>query len=146
MQMGESDNLEWELLFLRQSSLHSRLLLVVPPATNISWSGTSWSSFTEQIRSIGYGIDIPAPGPGSVVTFHEDGSAFILTRNATTANDYVSPIAAWLFRGEVIGRIKETVCPYCDKSWFASLREIDTGIGLCDFCRKDLGWGSRDTS
>lgn len=87
---------------------------------------------------MGLSVEASYPGRGVVIAFDDHAVSFVLTREATTPDEYVSPIAAWLSDGKIIGRVYEVICPHCDKKGFATEHEAKHFMGLCDFCQKEL--------
>jgi hypothetical protein len=104
---GISSNLEWELRYLRQEGLQSKLFIMTPPAPLkinwldqlFFWAGQKrfvpWSAFTTTMTACGYEIE-EDPGHGSVLTFDADGKSVIVKQHAIQPEDYVASIRDFL--------------------------------------------------
>jgi hypothetical protein len=113
MEVAESENLRWELQYLRETGLCRKLFVVTPPRARtglrnlrirvgvalLRWVArlkglprASWSGFATTLGALGYVVDPDDPGPGTVVCFDGVGRATVAFRNAATARDYVGVI------------------------------------------------------
>ena len=113
MQVGNSDNLGWELASIRQRGLQTRLFIVTPPPTvdkhalvnffiriNYRLKGiqpATWERFATSLEKAGYPRSAD-PGPGAVLTFDGQGQALTLVTGATTPTEYVKTIYRQLQR------------------------------------------------
>lgn len=110
MQMGNSDNLNWELVSLHARGLQKRLFVVTPPPPTLSQAAqsvffiihianrikgiqpASWDKFAANLGKAGYLTEGQDPGPGAVVTFDSDCRAIRLVAGAKTPAEYVDAI------------------------------------------------------
>jgi hypothetical protein len=53
---------------------------------------TPWPDFTSVLTECGYCIDPEQPAPGAVLAFDDTATAVVLATNASTADDYLTPI------------------------------------------------------
>jgi hypothetical protein len=110
MQMGNTDNLNWELGSIRGRGLQTKMFVVTPPASNVGkfWimgrlirlsnrikgiQPASWDRFAAILEKAGYIPPAEDPGPGAIVTFDEDKRAVILISGAKTPAEYVGAIS-----------------------------------------------------
>jgi len=113
VEVARSQNLKWELEYIRKGEWHQHLFLVTRHASyprplrwpSLRWMRTgsellfgvspfSWSEFSAELRECGYRIDIDDPGPGAVITFDDEAVAKAITTGADLPEDFVKPIAA----------------------------------------------------
>jgi len=110
MQMGNSGNLNWELVSLRTRGLQDRLFVVTPPQSTMSQMGqsmffvvhianrlkglqpASWDKFAANLETAGYLTEGQDPGRGAVVTFDSDCRALRLVSGVKTPAEYVDVI------------------------------------------------------
>jgi len=110
MRPGDSDNLRWELVYIRDAGLCPKLMIVIPPLRRLldriggdrigmlfDSTTKDWSKFTMVANSIALAAG-EFPGPGSVVTFDVTGEALTIAQGATKPEDYVEAILAHLAR------------------------------------------------
>jgi hypothetical protein len=111
LEVNHSSNLAWELSTLHNMGLGHKIIIVRKPHHSITarikiWifrlirgikRPPDWAAFTSEMRSLGYSIDIPDPGSGSVIAFNQSGSALALTRFASTPEQYVGAVSSWLY-------------------------------------------------
>jgi hypothetical protein len=107
-EVAGSNNLKWELDYLRQHDLHRKLFVFTKPAKVkpyklyplIVWlkGGTpevKWSDYAASMAASGYQLP-DDPGPGAVLAFDETGQAVTLTTGAQSPEDFVEPIRSLL--------------------------------------------------
>jgi hypothetical protein len=109
MQMGHSDNLNWELTSIRERGFQKKLFVVTPPLPSVgkdSWvefwqrlhdrikgiQPPSWDGFASSLKRAGYQPPVKDPGPGVVVTFDENSQGITLISGAKTPTEYVDAI------------------------------------------------------
>jgi hypothetical protein len=150
---GQSDNLQWELTHIRAEGMSRKLCLFTPPriahGTDFfaSWKdlrsearrrnalASSWAVCTEGLRRAGYECDLPCPGPGAAVSFDETGKGVLLTTEARTPADYVTPVADWIKNGTKIGRCIPGECASCGTAIYVSHENSkDGGPAFCFTC------------
>ena len=114
MQIGNSDNLNWELNSIRKRGLQNKLFVITSPMSEADedpYSLTrvmtrltdrikgiqpaSWSRFAANLERAGYHPP-PDPGAGAVVTFDSSVQAMKLVSGAKTPEQYVTAINKWL--------------------------------------------------
>ena len=117
-----TSNLLWEYDFMRREGLHRKLFLLTRPAIyNIfgrslrarlldliiigarSWRAglhapVRWEEFAATLRDAAYLVDIPDPGPGSVIGFTPSGQALTLRTGLMKASEYVDAMSDWLVK------------------------------------------------
>ena len=110
LQMGNSDNLNWELVSIRERGLQEKLFVVTPPdiskGSKNSIAGFStklinrikgiqpatWDRFVEILTKAGYQPPAKVPDPGSVVTFDEHDQGLTLVSGAKAPVEYIQAI------------------------------------------------------
>ena len=110
MQMGNSDNLNWELVSVRERGLQTKMFVVTPPAPSDAgkYSATaffhrlhdrikgiqlaSWDRFAVNLEKAGYKPPADDPGSGAVISFDEHNQGKRLVSGAKTPTDYVDAI------------------------------------------------------
>ncbi len=116
LQVNHSSNLSWELSTLQRMGLERRVVIVTKPDAGIIarmririfrlFRGIEpppeWGVFVNELQLLGYGIEIPDPGPGAVITFDQDASALVLAQLASTPEEYVSAISSWVCQRKVL--------------------------------------------
>ena len=123
---GLSPGLLVEFAYLRNTSLHRKLMVltrpeIVPkPKTKgekvrrwLTIAGTArssprrakwpkpvaWSSFAAQLNELGYTVSTDDPGPGAVIGFDAAGNAVTLRQGARTSTEYIAAMQDWLADG-----------------------------------------------
>ncbi len=104
MQLGSSDNLQYELTAILARSIPHKLFIITPPQANLkdryAWvrkyilreKTADWNTFSAILQKNGYQISTQPPGIGSVLTFEKDGTPLIIVQNAFQPQDYIHPI------------------------------------------------------
>jgi hypothetical protein len=110
-----SEGLASELAWLRTSGDCHKLRLITRPRVKTGWRNARiiyvravfraaaqlcgqpfdpapWPDVVAHLRSLGYSVDLPDPGPGSVVGFDSEGRAILLTSGAETPAQYLDRI------------------------------------------------------
>jgi hypothetical protein len=150
---GQSDNLQWELTHIRAEGMSRKLCLFTPPRIShgtvffASWKdlwseprrrdalASSWAACTEGLRRAGYECDPPCPGPGAAVSFDETGKSVLLTTEARTPAEYVTPVADWIRKGTNTGRCIPGACASCGTAIYVSHENSkDGGPAFCFTC------------
>src|SRR5262249_13964906 len=130
--VGSSDNLQWELQQIRQENLGHRVYLFTPPTLVrnrnrfVAWWKTvlDRAAGRKQIQTgrattaaslgrAGLVCQSEDPGPGSVLTFNQAGSSLMVTSEATTPGEFIRPIADWVKDGRRTGRWRPATCAAC---------------------------------
>jgi hypothetical protein len=114
MQMGNSDNLNWELISIRKRGLQNRLMVITPPPPTTSAVNktilslthlsnrikgiqqASWDKFAANLEKAGYKPYGDDPGPGAVVAFDDNCWVIKLVSGAKTPTEYVDAICTRL--------------------------------------------------
>ncbi len=107
-EVASSDNLRWELEYLRQEGLQQKLFVITRPLiAKTNWLANllirlnavrrpdTWPGFAENLGRLGY--EIPSdPGVGAVMAFDASGKGVTLTTGALLPGDYVEPIRTFI--------------------------------------------------
>jgi hypothetical protein len=150
MEAGNTDNLKWELQYLRQHGLHGKLFLITRPRSEgvraalywaelklfwrvLGFHGSDWSRLASDFASLGCDFGDQDPGPGSVVTFDAEGCAVLLTCGAAASQEFGEPIRAWLLEQKKVGRHVPVPCVTCGRTSFV-FPESAERYGLCREC------------
>ena len=108
MQLGSSDNLQYELTALLTRHIPHKLFIITPPQANLkdryAWvrkyilreKSATWEIFSAILQKNDYQLPQSAPGVGSVLTFEPDGTPLILTQSAFHPEEYILPICTRL--------------------------------------------------
>jgi hypothetical protein len=109
--VGKSDNLKWELEWLKKNELQQKLIVITPPTPllhssyeyfiikimrKIRGTDLSWTGFADELHNMGYFLSFTNPGPGSVLTFDVENRGILLTTDAETPTDFIAPIKEWI--------------------------------------------------
>lgn len=104
MQLGNSNNLEFELTSILSMGMYYKLFILTPPQENVkdqyAWvrkyilreKPANWETFSAILLKNGYQLPEEPPGIGSVLTFEPDGRPLILVQRAFKPDEYVLPI------------------------------------------------------
>lgn len=110
MEPSCSGNLRWEIAAIQRHSWQYKLFVIIPPAFQANLGITvqrwvyaairtakrvpalSWEKFAAELRHIGFHIDLPAPGPGSVISFDPEMRAVVLIHGATKPDEFVAAV------------------------------------------------------
>jgi len=157
MEPDESANLAWELQHLRQTGLHTKLVVVTRPAIAllspwrilhwyvrfVRWArgvqATAWPRFVVRMAGHGYTLDAALPPDGSAFGFDDDGRAVLLTTGADSPADHVEPIATWLRERRASGRHLALACACCQLACHVH-RDAALQPQLCPACRVHRVW------
>jgi hypothetical protein len=117
---ARSDQLLWELRWLRERGLHDRLLVLTPPqllptarsardrvrrplvrllTTHSSWQRAAdppWDDFVTLLHDAGYTLTTQEPGPGAVIGFDQSAQAVLFKRDLKTAESTVAALHEWV--------------------------------------------------
>jgi hypothetical protein len=114
-------SLAWEMRALRERGLAIKVFLILQPRMTVpfglrsyarltwrlrGWKLPSWQDVATQLRDTGYLPPDQDPGPGSVITFDEQGRSIVLTTGARSPDALVQPIRRRLFPAD-----REVVVP-----------------------------------
>ena len=127
MEVGHSENLQWELESLKKYSLQEKLFIITRPKKKKGWrrnflfyisrkigklgykrgdnKKVSWADFKKILGRSGYILNFPDPGPGAVLTFDRDGNGILLATNAYTPSEYIKAIQKWRLEKKAIGEL-----------------------------------------
>ena len=154
--LGESGNLQWELGQIRQYGMSQKLCLFTPPRVLggqhfgaqgkavCSWVSrqndllalaSTWASLTVVLRRVGYECDPECPGPGAALAFDENGKSVLLTTEASSPSEFVTPVADWFKSGTKTGRWVPGSCSSCQARIYQTTSATSTGISLCYSCQ-----------
>jgi hypothetical protein len=152
--LGESDNLQWELQQIRENRLSQKLCLFTAPRIVDRKPGSlskalraevarrdalaaSWARTCETMRRAGYDCDPVCPGPGAAIAFDENGKSLLLTTEASTPDDYITPVADWFKTGTKTGRWMAGSCISCRATIYQRTESAESGGGLCFSCESE---------
>lgn len=105
MQLGNSNNLQFELTSIRSRGMGHKLFILTPPQNLPEDENTwlqkyipipklaNWETFSAILLDNGYQLPEEHPGIGSVLSFEPDGHPLILVQRAFRPEEYVLPIA-----------------------------------------------------
>jgi hypothetical protein len=105
MQLGNSNNLKFELTSIRSLGIGHKLFILTSPQNNSEeedgWlqkyipipTLANWETFSAILRDNGYQLPEEHPGIGSVLTFEPDGRPLVLVQRAIRPEQYVLSIA-----------------------------------------------------
>lgn len=153
MEMGQSENLKWELKFLREDSLQEKLFIITRPRKK-KWSKinfyidridyflkgikpVSWAQLAENLNRAGYFLNIADLGPGSVLTFDSKCIGVLLTANAYLPSDFIMAIQKWRIERKAIGEFKPIICANCGKDFsMPSSETVEDKNLICSNCKQ----------
>jgi uncharacterized protein (DUF983 family) len=78
-------------------------------ATNIA---AEWNRARDVLSRAGLTL-ADNPGSGAAVTFDESGKSLLITADATTPAEFITPVADWLKQGQKSGRCVPVACRSC---------------------------------
>lgn len=151
MEVSRSENLRFELQWLRTLGLQTKLFILTRPRRpralawltrlNYVWvprlrgiPPSNWTEFSTDLKQLGYGFDFDAPGPGAVISFDADGRAAALTSGAQTPSEFFVPIRDWLSSGGSGPQCARIQCESCGK--VVLFKSVALGAeAICADCR-----------
>ena len=150
--VGGSANLQWELEQIRQLGLTKKLCLFTSPRVPGSDEGIintlrrskarrgreladAWAKSLEAMRRAGYECDAACPGAGAAMTFDEQGKSMVITADAETPAEFITPVADWFKAGQRTGRCIPVECPSC-RGLTHVTPEGTVGTALCRACER----------
>lgn len=104
MQLGNSNNLQFELTSILSRGMRQKLFILTPPQADVkdknAWirkyvlreKPATWEAFSTILKTNGYQILEEQPGIGSVLTFGPDGRPLLLVQGAFEPGEYILPI------------------------------------------------------
>jgi hypothetical protein len=104
MQLGSSNNLQFELTSILSRGMRQKLFILTSPLVHINdkfaWvrkyilreKTADWDTFSTILKSNGYDVPEGPLGAGSVITFEPDGRPLILVQGALKPEEYIIPI------------------------------------------------------
>lgn len=127
MEVGHSENVQWELESLKTHSLQEKLFIITRPKKKKEWrrnflfylsrkigklayngeelKTVSWIEFTEILKRSGYILNFSDPGPGAVLTFDSESNGILLATNAYAPSEYIMAIQKWRMEKKAIGEL-----------------------------------------
>lgn len=128
--VGGSANLQWELEQIRQHGYAQKLCLFTSPRLPGSEPGIigrlrrtqqkrdrqlkeAWATSTEALRRAGYECEAVCPGTGAAVTFDEQGKSMVITADATSPAEFMTPVGDWFKSGQRTGKCVPVECASC---------------------------------
>lgn len=155
-EVSKSDNLKWELDWIKKSSLQEKLFVITRPKgivyedieidflfhifgvliRTIKGTEISWKSYANELHKLDYFLSYTNPGNGAVITFDNDGKSKILTTNARKPSEYIMAIQKWRLERKILGSFNYQNCGVCDEEFIAdSSNEIEEQP-VCSSCIK----------
>ncbi|HEY3475836.1 MAG TPA: hypothetical protein VGK56_14595 [Anaerolineales bacterium] len=104
MQLGSSNNLQFELVSIVERGMRHKLFILTQPQARVydvmaparkyvlREKPADWRTFSEILRVNGYQVPQEDLGLGAVLTFEPDGQPLILKRGAFQPEEYIGPI------------------------------------------------------
>ena len=104
MQLGSSNNLQFELVSLVARGMRHKLFIITRPQAYVidlmaparkyilREKPADWRTFSEILRANGYQVPQEDLGLGAILTFEPDGQPLILKRGAFQPEEYIGPI------------------------------------------------------
>ena len=149
--IGGSSNLEWELKQIKERELGQKVCLFTSPivpgtddkilnrlrstaATRAKTLAEDWERASATLGRAGFTC-AENPGPGAVVAFDEQGASVLLTTDATSPADFITPAADWFKQGQKSGRCIPVACKSCGAPTHNTPAAAAEG-GLCYACRQ----------
>ena len=143
---GPSANLGWELGYLRREGMSRKLCVFTPPRipapelTKILQDEiparkalySDWVRATAMLGPAGFECELDCPGFGAVLSFDDSGKGVLLTTEASTPNEYIAPVAEWIFAGTRSARYLPTTCASCGLRIYRSPND-PTGTAISCF-------------
>jgi hypothetical protein len=150
--VGGSVNLQWELEQIKQQGLTQKLCLFTSPRVPGSDRGiintlrraqarrdadlaATWIKSIGALRRAGYDCDEACPGAGAAVTFDEHGKSMVLTVDATSPAEFITPVADWFKGGQRTGKCVPVACRSC-KAITHLTPASATDTALCYSCQR----------
>ena len=150
--VGGSTNLQWELEQIKEQGLTQKLCLFTSPRVPGSDTGVikrlrrvkkrfdkeltaTWASSIEALRRAGYECETACPGAGAAVTFDEHGKSMVITADATSPAEFITPVADWFKSGNRSGRCVPVACKSC-KAISHVTPDTPVEEALCFACQK----------
>lgn len=105
MQLGSSNNLQFELTSILSRGMRQKLFILTPPQENVrdrmAWvrkfilkeTPATWEVFASILKGNGYQIPTEPLRVGCVLTFEPDGRPLVLTQGAFQPEEYILPIS-----------------------------------------------------
>ena len=152
--VGGSVNLQWELEQIKQQGLTQKLCLFTSPRVPGSDRGiintlrgaqarrdadlaATWIKSIGALRRAGYECDEACPGAGAAVTFDAQGKSMVLTVDATSPAEFITPVADWFRGGQRTGKCVPVSCGSCNAiTHVTPASETDTA--LCYACQRTV--------
>jgi hypothetical protein len=152
--VGGSVNLQWELEQIKQHRLTQKLCLFTSPRVPGSDRGiintlrrsqakrdedlaATWITSIGALRRAGYDCDEVCPGAGAAVTFDETGKSMVLTVDATSPSEFITPVADWFEGGRRTGRCVPVACRSCSAITHATPANA-SDTALCYACQRTV--------
>ena len=148
--VGGSANLQWELEQIKQQGLSQKLCLFTSPRVPGSDTGilqrlrrarkkfdreltAKWTSSIEALRRAGYECDMSCPAAGAAVAFDQHGKGTVVTTDATSPAEFITPVAHWFKSGHRSGKCVPVACRSCNTR--THVTPDSAGEGLCYACQ-----------
>lgn len=103
MRPERSNNLLFELQFIRDSSLLNRLFIFtrpvpahyyIPKSWSEHWQKKAWKKFACDMQNLGIHVG-DYPGRGAVLSFDHEGNSMLVTTKSRTPEEYIAATLKW---------------------------------------------------
>jgi hypothetical protein len=103
MQPGRTQSMRWELRCIAALGLQRKLFVLTPPQRRYSvlwrrfiptidrlygWDPPTWLEFVHELRSLGFTVTCPDPGPGAVINFDDHRAAVIIAQRLKNPEEF----------------------------------------------------------
>lgn len=163
MEVNKSDNLRWELQWIRNNGLQQKLFVLTKPKwpRKISWlerflhtvaerltrewdqplsdSPLNWVAFSEDMQQLGYRFDFDVPGHGAIISFNDFGEAVALATGAVTPDDFIKSILNWLVGEDYVTPCTRIICESCGSIALLPSSLQNGTEAICTNCRFSSG-------
>lgn len=151
MEMSTSDNLGWELEWLRSNGLQSKLFILTrprPPAIPTflnryayAWlpilrgiPHVDWATFSAHLERLGYHFDFDKPGCGTVISFDANGTSVALTTEAETSDEFFRALEQRRIFGASVSQCARIRCECCSHIALKSQSDALDTKEMCADC------------
>ncbi len=161
MEVTKSDNLRWELQWLRNNNLQTKLFILTRPRVPMDlplferfvihrWlprlqgiPRSNWEEFSADLQQLGYSFDFDAPGVGTVISFDSQGQAVALATEVETDTKYITEMRRWLALDDDVSQCARIRCKSCGKVALQRQSSRFKVNEICTECQIDFEHASR---
>lgn len=95
----------------------------------------TWVRSIDVLQRAGYDCDAACPGAGAAVTFNEYKKSMVLTVDATSPAEFITPVADWFKAGQRTGKCVPVACRSCSAITHITPASA-TEAALCYACQR----------